>query len=320
MGSANGLISIIVPVYNALVTLERCVQSILSQTYRNLEVILVDDASTDASRELMMRLEQSDPERIMVICNDDNAGPGGARNIGLSYANGDYIGFVDSDDYIQSAMYEKLVAELERGGHDFVDCGYFNESKDNAMLNTGRDTRGILTPAQKCELIVSGGYLWSRLFKRELFEEAGIIFRENCILEDSEVLVSLIANAKSVGAVEETLYWYSKTDGSESVRHSGASYIENICGAMTALASLYEKAEMYNELKSAIDYEIMQMYDFGVVMALKEARSGHGSDALTYLAELRDIRLQGASAGYSNKYVQNKIKREDMELMKQNLQ
>ncbi len=314
----NGLISVIVPVYNAGNTIERCVGSLLNQTYRDLEIILVDDASTDLSRDALMRLEQTDSDRIMVICNDDNAGPGGARNIALQYARGEFIGFVDSDDYVQSTFYEKLIAEMRSGDHDIVDCGYFNEAQDKAMLHTGRDTRGALSDAQKCDLIVSGGYLWSRLYRRELLEKSVIVFREKCILEDSEILVSLIAHARSVGAVEETLYWYSATAGSASQKHSPESYIDNICGAMQALSGLRDSLDNYEALRPAIECEIIQMYGYGVVMALKDAQSGPTVDTLGSLKKLRELRLAAAAPGYDNRYVAVKIEKADIDVMKAN--
>ncbi|MBO4899304.1 MAG: glycosyltransferase family 2 protein [Lachnospiraceae bacterium] len=311
-------ISVIVPVYNAQRTLERCVSSILNQTYPAMELILVDDASTDSSRQLMEELERRAPDKIMLVLCDENRGPGGARNAGLMYASGDYIGFVDSDDYISSSFYEKLVDELERGGFDYVDSGYYNESKDLSMLNTGRNERGMLTDAARRELIVSGGYLWSKLFRRELFFDYGIVFRENCILEDSEVLVKLIAYARSIGAVEETMYWYSKSADSASQKHSPASYLDNIYNAMSALARLEDELDNYRELKPAIDYEIIQMYNYGVVAALKDAQTDRELDTFAELERLRLLKQSGADTGYDNPYVRNKIDNADIDIMKHN--
>jgi hypothetical protein len=312
------LISIIVPVYNAERTLQRCVGTLVSQTYPDIEIILVDDASTDSSRELMMQLEKLAPDRILVICSDENRGPGGARNIALQYARGEYIGFVDGDDYVQSSFYERLVSEMKAGGHDIVDCGYYNEAKDKGMLHTGRDTRGVLSEAQKGTLIVSGGYLWSRLYRRELFYRCGIIFRENCILEDSEILASLIMHAHSVGAVEDTLYWYSATAGSASDMRSAGSYIDNICNAINALAKLKKHATEGGSISAAIECEIIQMYGFGVVMALKDAQTKHTIDTVAQLNRLRDLRRSSAAPGYGNPYIAGKIEKADIDIMKRN--
>lgn len=309
------LISVIVPVYNAERTLERCINSILNQTYRDLEIIMVDDASIDSSREVMMHLEQTDPERIMVVCNDVNRGAGGARNIALEYAHGDYLAFVDSDDYIHTEFLEKLAEEMEKGGHDFVDCGYFDEREDRAVLHTGRELRGALNNSKRCELIAAGGYLCTKLFRRGLFYDHDIRFREKCILEDSEILVEMIACARSVGAVEETMYWYSASVSSSSRGQASVSYVNNIYEAMKALTHLKDTLDDYESLRPAIEYEILQMYDYGVIRILADMQGDHVMDTLNELKRLRDLRMDHVTKGYDNSFVRDRIKKPDIELM-----
>ncbi len=311
-------ISIIIPVYNASVTVARCVQSLLAQTYSNIQLILVDDASTDDSGIILNSLEQEDPDRITLIFLEKNSGPGEARNIGLQYASGDYIGFVDSDDYVAATFCERLVSELESGGHDMVDCGYYNEKTDTAMLHTGRDTRGILNDSQKCDLIASGGYLWSRLYRKELFTRYGLSFRKSYVLEDSEVLSELIARSCSIGAVEETLYWYSKSPDSMSGTRNPERYVKSIADAMTAIGNLRQRLDNYDALRPALEYEILQMYDYGIVMVLSDARSTGTLNTVKELANLRNLRNSIVTGGYDNVYVTNKIPREDIELMRSN--
>ncbi|MBO4610303.1 MAG: glycosyltransferase family 2 protein [Lachnospiraceae bacterium] len=313
--SSGKLVSVIVPVYNAVNTLERCINSILRQTYHNLEIIMVDDASTDSSRELMLKLEQTDPERIMVICNDVNHGAGGARNIALEYARGDYLAFVDSDDYIHSSFVELLVAEMEKGGHDFVDCGYFDERKDRAILHTDRNMRGILSDDTKCNMIAVGGYLCTKLFRRELFYDHNVRFREKCILEDSEIMVEMIAYAKSVGAVEETMYWYTASPSSTSNGQAAASYVKNIYEAMSAFVGLKEKLENYEALRPAIEYIMIQMYDYGVHKVLSDLQRDHVMDSFRELNKLRYLRLENITEGYNNKHILARIKKAELDVM-----
>ncbi len=110
------LISVIVPVYNVVDYLQRCVDSIRNQTYPNLEIILVDDGSTDKSGALAEKMAMED-RRIRVF-HKENGGASSARNLGISMAEGDYIGFVDGDDYIEPKMYERLLdAALRRASH-----------------------------------------------------------------------------------------------------------------------------------------------------------------------------------------------------------
>ncbi|MDE5717951.1 MAG: glycosyltransferase, partial [Lachnospiraceae bacterium] len=106
-------VSVIVPVYNSINCLERCVRSLCAQTYENLEILLIDDGSTDGTDQLCERLAAEDAR--IIVCHKENGGASSARNVGLSMASGDYIGFVDSDDYIDSYVYEELVFALGKG-------------------------------------------------------------------------------------------------------------------------------------------------------------------------------------------------------------
>ena len=313
--TSGKLVSVIVPVYNAERTLERCIKSILNQTYHELEIIMVDDASIDSSREVMLQLEQTDPERIMVVCNDVNRGAGGARNIALEYAHGEYLGFVDSDDYIHSAFFEKLVTEMEQGGHDFVDCGYFDERDNCANLHTGRDMRGILSDDAKCEMIAAGGYLCTKLFRRGLFYNNDVRFREKCILEDSEILVQMIAYAKSVGAVEETMYWYSASETSSSCGQAAASYVKNVFEAMSAFVDLREKLDNYEALRPAIEYIFIQLYDYGVCKIISDMQGDCVMNTMQELNRLRLLRNKYVTEGYNNKHILARISKTDIEIM-----
>ena len=121
------LISVIIPVYNTKPYLNACLESVVGQTYRELEIILVDDGSTDGSGELCDEWERKDP-RIRVI-HKANGGQCEARNMGMEIAAGEYIGFVDSDDVISPRMYETLIAAMEQYHADVVQCAMFQFSE-----------------------------------------------------------------------------------------------------------------------------------------------------------------------------------------------
>ena len=114
------LLSVIIPVYNVKPYLEKCVESIVDQTYHNLQIILVDDGSTDGSQTICDELAQKD-SRIVVI-HKENGGLSTARNVGMDRAKGDYIAFVDSDDWLERNMYEVLINQLEAHDADLVAC------------------------------------------------------------------------------------------------------------------------------------------------------------------------------------------------------
>ncbi len=118
-------ISIVVPIYNAEKYLDRCIQSILNQSYKDLEIILIDDGSTDSSNKICNNYQKRD-NRIKFI-SQKNEGVSAARNRGISEATGEFIGFVDSDDYIQPNMYETLYGLINKYNCDISICGYFIE-------------------------------------------------------------------------------------------------------------------------------------------------------------------------------------------------
>ena len=127
------LISVIVPVYNVAPYLDRCIKSIISQTYKNLEIILVDDGSTDESGVMCDHYAKLD-DRIIVI-HKVKGGASSARNAGLDHANGNYIGFVDSDDYIGKDMYNQLYHDLEESHADVACCGFYHHYEGQTLKN-----------------------------------------------------------------------------------------------------------------------------------------------------------------------------------------
>ena len=168
----NPKISVIVPVYKVEKYLDRCVESIVNQTYKNLEIILVDDGSPDNCPAICDAWANKD-ERIKVI-HKENGGVSSARNRGIDAATGDYIGFVDSDDWIEPDMYELLADNAKKYDADISRCGYFVDWPDHiAQVGNG----GILLYEdieRRCEMLRSYhlvSALWNKIYRRELFEE-----------------------------------------------------------------------------------------------------------------------------------------------------
>lgn len=166
-------ISIIVPVYNVQNELRRCVQSILAQTHKELEIILVNDGSSDASLEIMSELATED-QRIVII-NKENGGVTSARLEGVSVATGDYIGFVDGDDVIEPCMYEFLLCNAIQYKADISHCGYqmiFSDGRANYFYNTGRIVEQDRITGIKD--LLEGAFvepgLCNKLFRKELLD------------------------------------------------------------------------------------------------------------------------------------------------------
>ena len=151
-------VSIVIPVYNAEKYIDRCVDCLLNQTLKDIEVIFVDDGSTDNSGLLLEQWCNKVPDIFQVIHSDRDRGPGGARNLGIAKATGSYIGFMDCDDIIDRTMYEKLYNKAAEAGYDMVDCAYYNELSDESALAIGDNITGKLDDAKRSDIIAGVGY------------------------------------------------------------------------------------------------------------------------------------------------------------------
>lgn len=205
-------ISIIVPVYNVDAYLERCLDSIIKQSFSNLEIILIDDGSTDLSGDICDKYENMD-KRVVVV-HKKNEGVSVARNIGLSLAKGDYISFVDSDDVISYDMYDKLYNNIKKTNSDISVCNYMVFRDQPSFDRDGEisvfDKKDALIDIISDGVITS--FLWNKLFKKEVLEN--IVFPSNKIYEDMYVMPSLIERINRLCFDNSRLYGYFKRDNS----------------------------------------------------------------------------------------------------------
>ena len=311
-------VSVIVPVYNSGNTLINAVGCLINQTLKDIEIVLVNDASTDNSWTIMQLLEERFPHNIMIINSEVNQGAGGARNIGLSYATGDYIGFMDADDIVDTTMYEKLYNEAIRTGYDIIDCGFYKEAEDLSIIFTSDELSGKLNSYKRNELIASGGYIVTKLFKRDYLYSHDFTFRHNVILEDSEIISYALATAESIGNVKEVLYIYKDYSTSSSKVIEPTKYYHSCYNAMTAIYDKLSVLPNYDEIRESVEYEILQMYSYTINCLLTNKNNYSKDDIISKLEALKDFRLKNLTKGYDNKYVRNKISHKDIELMMQN--
>jgi glycosyltransferase involved in cell wall biosynthesis len=211
---ASPLISIIVPVYNMEEYLVKCLESVCSQTLRDIEIICINDGSTDNSLKILEEFQKND-ERIQII-TQRNQGLSAARNAGLDVAKGEYIAFVDSDDFISPFMYEDLSKKIIKYNTDIVVCNYFlmNEASveprsicSDYYINSEKD---YLYDLLKDENIQN--YVWSRLYKRKLFKD--VRFQVGKVFEDIYLSIDLIGKIKTAYYTSEPHYCYRMREDS----------------------------------------------------------------------------------------------------------
>lgn len=244
----NDLISIIVPVYNTLPYIDRCVKSLQAQRYKHIEILLIDDGSDDGSGDFCDTAAAGD-SRIRVI-HTENRGASAARNIGLTAVNGKYVAFADSDDYVDPKWLLRLYTKAITSGADITVCGYTllignksitpftkkiygNVSGDDAMLP-------ILTKSG------CGGFLWNKLFKTELFDKQ----RLNETLhfcEDMSAVMSCIYNGASVCFINEPLYFYCKNPNSITETFSDKSF-----SVIKAYDEMLQNGEISQRIRSIL--------------------------------------------------------------------
>ena len=236
--SEKALISVIIPVYNVENYLSRCLDSVLNQTYKNLEIILVDDGSTDSSSLICDEYAEKDG-RVKVI-HKANEGAAMARNTGLDTATGEYISFVDSDDLINKEMIEKLYAGITENNCDIAVCGYwlYFENKEIDYEKTSRNiTEKIFLNNETIDVFgwsdyVASNSVWSKLVKAELFD--GVSFPKFRTAEDLYVTFKLFHKAKKVYATDDKMYYYICRQG--SLMHGKELNTEdtiNVCDLLT---------------------------------------------------------------------------------------
>lgn len=221
MEKKDAMISVIVPVYNAEKYINKCIESITNQTYRDLEVILVDDGSTDNSAYICDEYAKKD-ERIRVI-HKENEGQAKARNLALGMVRGKYIGFVDSDDWIEPEMYGSLLSAID--GHDIAMCGRYNVDEDTGersilfcndepfVMSKKEAIRRFLT----YDKIDAAG--WDKLFRKEILED--LEYPSGYICEDIPFIYNALKRCNSVIHTGKPMYNYLQRSGSTS--HSSFS-------------------------------------------------------------------------------------------------
>lgn len=243
-------ISVIVPVYNVEPYLRRCLDSITGQTYGNLEIILVDDGSADGSGAICDEYAARD-SRIRAS-HQPNGGVSSARNAGLASASGEWIGWVDSDDWIEPEMYERLLGRALGQGADIAVCGRLEHHR-NRLVPFGWDQETLLDREEAMELLLRNevvqSYLCDKLWRRELF--AGITFPEGRTFEDIQVMHRLFARAQRVVCLPDIMYHYIQRSGSIVADQSLQNRLDHYRALKLRMDELYSQWPQFQHLLEA---------------------------------------------------------------------
>ena len=240
-------VSVVVPVYKVEEYIDKCLNSLVNQTLKELEIIVVNDGSPDNSEKIIKKYEKKYKNVKYYV--KENGGLSDARNFGISKCNGEYIAFLDSDDYVSFDMYEKMYKKAKENDFDIVVCdiNYLYPDKTlrvDSGINT--DTENI----KKTYLNIHPA-AWNKIFKKELFEK-GILFKKGVWFEDVEFIYRLLPYVKSIGVVHEAFNQYIQRPGSitNTVDKRIYDYIYN----MNGIIDFYKEKKLFNEYKKELEY------------------------------------------------------------------
>ena len=249
------LITVLVPCFNVEKFVEECIDSILAQTYSNLEVICINDGSTDSTPQILDRYANSD-KRIRVI-SKTNSGYGHSMNVGLDAAKGDYIGIVESDDFIEPDMFEKLLKNAVANDLDISKCGYF-EFKTADGTNTPVDTtyvpkNRVLKPVDEQSPFYQPPSIWSAIYKRAFLKRNGIRFLETpgASYQDTSFAFKCYFSADRFGMLEESLLHYRIDNANSSINNPKKLFC--VCDEYDEIWRFaQEKADRFEKVKTLV--------------------------------------------------------------------
>ena len=267
-------LSIVLPVFNVEKYLERCIKSILEGTYKDLELVIVNDGTKDNSENIIIRYLEKYNNITYIV--KENGGLSHARNVGYTYAKGEYIAFFDSDDYIEKDMYEKLMAKVKDYNYDIVVCDLYMEYEQTGKKiyvgsNVEKEYKDVEEDNNEINIrkeIMENIYIavHNKIYKKELIEktfENGMPFVNEMYYEDIIYTYSILQNTRSISFVKEPLYYYVQRTSSIS-----NNYDKKLYDIITSVEMLIENAvenNRFEDYKEILEY-IGIRYMYGTFM------------------------------------------------------
>ena len=253
-------VSIIVPCYNTSKYLKKCLDSLINQTLKDIEIILINDGSTDETNKIIKTYKD---KRIKYI-DKENEGIGKTRNLGIEKSNGEYLSFIDSDDYVSLDFCEKMYNKAIIDNCDIVICDYFKD-EDNKIYPVTFPTFKTSSLKDNPDIInnVNLGPC-NKIYKKELFEDKKNRFVENLKYEDAPLVCNLLINANKIGKIDECLTYYVIHNNSETTKRD--ERIFDILKIVDLIVNeMKTKDYLYNQMINLVvmiltDYNVQQRY------------------------------------------------------------
>ncbi len=265
-------VSIIVPVYNVENYVGKCLQSLVNQTLEGIEIIVVNDGSTDNSKELIKKFMKENISSNIIYVEKENGGLSDARNYGMKYAKGEYIAFLDSDDYVENTMYEKLYNKAISENADYVECDFYW-----VYPNKKKEDKGFRYTNKKEMFVHARVVAWNKLIKRDVIKEK---FPYGMHYEDVEFFYKLLPNITKFACVEEPLIYYIQRENS-LVNKQGIETAQ-IFEVLDNVIKYYKEKDLYNVYKDEIEYTYTRLLLCSSLKRIKNIQDKEIREKLIY--------------------------------------
>jgi len=296
--------------------LKYCMDSLLNQTVKDYEIIAVDDCSTDDSYVILQDYERRFPDKFHAVHSTANRHQGGAKNIGLKMAKGDWIGFIDSDDWITPDMYEKLIGCADATGADLVGCDYCLTEEHSMKVgqvvpNNKKEQTGILDREKRRSLILDGGSLVVKIFRRSMIVENELWFPEDIFYEDNALGNSYLVLATHFEYLEEPMYYYYQHDTS-TVHTISARRCEDRMEAGRLMLEEARRHGYYDEFRTELEYSFTLLF---YINTLFTYMAGAGRTRLRFVKAMGREMRQTFPDFENNPYYQERTHEEEKKLI-----
>lgn len=239
-------VSVIVPIYNVEKYLEKCINSLLSQTLEDIQIILVNDGSKDNSGNIAKEYEKNNKDRVIYV-EKENGGLSDARNYGLKYATGDFIAFLDSDDYIEKNAYEEMYNKAIEENADYVECDFIWEFPNKIRVDKQYPYKNKKEMLSFVRVVA-----WNKLIKRQLITDNNLEFPKGLRYEDVEFTYKLIPFVNKFAYVDKPFIHYVQREGSiANVQNERTAEIFTV---LDNVIEFYKKNNIYEEYRDELEY------------------------------------------------------------------
>ena len=239
-------VSVIVTVYNVENYIEKCLNSLVNQTLEDIEIIIVNDGSKDNSENIIKSFLSRYPQKIKYL-KKENGGLSDARNYGIPYATGEYIAFLDSDDYVELDTYENMYNLAKKENSDMVECNFIWEYPQKIKIDIGKKYSGKHEMIEKIRVVA-----WNKLIKRQVIEKSKIQFPKGYRYEDVEFTYKLIPYLENISFLEEPCIHYIQRQNSISNMQNERT--KEIFVVLNNVIKYYKELEIYEEYKDELEY------------------------------------------------------------------